>query len=98
MNTGFLNIPFVVWGGLALLVAGIFAVVVPGAKQVNAAAGWRFIIGRWFHSLVWLLLAVSLFMQATGDIGLQSLAGPVAALAGIAYLIFIITLLSLKSL
>lgn len=78
-------------GIVALVIAGIFAVFVPGKDRVNTATGWRYPVARWFHSLVWVFLAVSFFMQAAGDDSLKALASPVAALGGITYLVYIVT-------
>ena len=97
MTTGFLNIPFPVWGVGALVIAGIFAVFVPRAEKVNALQGMRFVIVRWFHSLVWLLLALSFSLRAVQNETLNGLANPVAALAGLTYLIYMVTMVgSLK--
>ncbi|MDX1995066.1 MAG: hypothetical protein SF029_21980 [bacterium] len=95
MNTGFLNISWWVWGIGALLIAVVFAVFVPMADRVNAAVGMQFFIARWFHSLVWLLLAASFFMRAVGG-NLTNWANPVAALGGVTYLIFLVTLIGLS--
>lgn len=90
MTSGFLNIPWAIWGLLALGIAVIFVIVVPRRQKVYELQGMTFIIVRWFHSLVWLLLSVSFFIR---DIpALNGLANPLAALGGLTYLIYMVTL------
>lgn len=81
---------------VALVIAGIFAVFVPNRDKVMAAAGWRYLVLRWFHSLVWVLLALAFFMAATGDAALQPFVSPVGMLGGITYLIYIVTIMRAK--
>lgn len=78
----------------ALVIAGIFAVFVPSAEQVNALQGLTFVIVRWFHSGVWLLLALSFFMRSMSNESVRGLANPVSALAGIGYLIYVVTMMN----
>lgn len=80
----------------ALVVAGIFMVFVPGAEKVNALDGLRFVIARWFHSLVWVLLAASFFMRGTAHETMRELANPVAMLGGLAYVVYIVTFMQVK--
>ena len=82
---------------LALVIAGIFAVFVPNKARVNAATGWRYIVVRWFHSLVWVFLAVAFLMQATENDTLKSLATVVGALGGLSYLVYVVTFSRLSS-
>lgn len=91
MTPGFLNIPWPIWGIGALVVASIFAVFVPRRDMVSRLEGITFIIVRWFHSLVWLLLALFCFLHAIPDATINRLAEPAAALAGITYLIYMLT-------
>jgi len=90
---GFLNISWWIWGALALAVAGVFVVFVPKAEKVNALQGLTFVIVRWFHSLVWLLLALSFFMRATENETLTAWANPVALAGGLVYLLYMVTML-----
>lgn len=80
----------------ALVVAGIFMVFVPGAEKVNALDGLRFVIARWFHSLVWVLLAASFFMRGTAHETMREWANPVAMLGGLAYVVYIVTFMQVK--
>jgi len=95
MESDFLKLSWPVWGFLALIVSGIFAVFVPRAEKVYAATGFQHFVARWFHSLVWLLLSISFFLRASSQPQLNSLANPLAALAGIVYFIFLVVYLRL---
>jgi hypothetical protein len=90
MTHRFLNAPY---GGalVALMIAGIFAVVVPSADQVVALEGLPFIIVRWFHSLVWVLLALSFFLRGTRKASLRGLADMMGILGGLCYAAYLIT-------
>ena len=77
----------------ALIIAAVFAVFVPRKNEVNALHGLRFVIVRWFHTGVWVVLAISFFMRTVANNALQHLANPVAALGGIMYVVYMITLM-----
>jgi hypothetical protein len=62
-----LGVPWVLWGLLALLVAGAYSVVWPrsradGSRQAHPL--WRHFVLRGSHPLVWVLLALSCFVRA----------------------------------
>lgn len=93
MAQDFLGIPLLAWSGLALLVAVLFAFVWP-RRRVNAATSRSaYLILRWSHSFVWLLLAASLFVRATGILGGPGTANILALMALVIYLVFMITLM-----
>ena len=84
----FLAVPLFGWGALCLLIAVIFTLVVP--QQAHASTGVRFLLLRWGHALVWLLLACFCFARGA------NLGGPVNLLglaAGLLYGAFIVTLI-----
>ena len=91
MTPGFLNIPIYGWAIVALVIAGIFAVFVPSADKVAALEGMTFIIVRWFHSLVWVLLAISFFLRGTGNDSLRGASDLTAILGGLCYAVYLIT-------
>lgn len=91
MVRGFLNVPMVVWGALALAVAGVFAFVITPSPRVNALDSLTFFIVRWFHSIVWVLLAASFFLRATGNPSFHGVANLLAAGGGITYAIYLFT-------
>jgi hypothetical protein len=71
---------------VAVSIAIAYYFIWPGWKDPNLASRRSLapkIILRWFHSLTWLLLAVACFLWSKTT----------AALAGIVYLIFMLTLL-----
>ncbi len=68
MNPGFLGLPWVVWGVAALALAVVWVVVWPADRAVGAT-GLRFLLLRWGHAAVWLLLAVSFFVRGVGAEG-----------------------------
>jgi hypothetical protein len=81
MIKGFLNLPWLVWAGLALVVAVVYMFVWP-QKAAIAAGGFRFFILRWGHALTWTLLAMSFLLRGlssawNGAANLLALAGAV---------------------
>ena len=92
MTHGLWGVPGAVWGGRALVVAAVFVFVVPSAEKVNAASGVQFVVLRWFHSLCWLLIALNFFARGMSDGRFNSAANLLAAGGGIAYVVYMITL------
>ena len=93
MNTAFLGVPWLVWGLLCLAVAVIFTVSWPRGKRPGKARPLQSLILRWFHALVWLLLAVSFFLRDAKVFGGSGTANVLALLALGVYLIFMGTVL-----
>lgn len=90
MESKILGVPLVVWGGLCLALAVVWGIVWPSDRAGPVGAP-RYIILRWFHALVWLLLALAAFCAAFDVLG-GAAARVAAAIALIAYLVFILTL------
>jgi|GEM_PF-642801 len=90
MKPRFLNVPMYGLAGVALVIAGIFAVFVPSADKVAALEGLPYIIVRWFHSLVWVLLAMSFFLRGTGKHSQQGLSNLTGMLGGLTYVVYFI--------
>jgi H+/gluconate symporter-like permease len=91
MSDSFLGLPLWAWGGAACLgVAALFAFVVPHKPSTQAAGPRRFLL-RWGHALVWVLLAAMCFVWA---LGLGLLGNVFGLAAGLAYAVFLFTLLS----
>jgi hypothetical protein len=90
VTAGFLGVPWLVWGSLALVVSALFAVVNPGVKAVGVR-GWRFVVLRWFHALVWLLLALSFVMR--GFLPSSGASNLIALSALLVYVTFLLTLI-----
>jgi hypothetical protein len=89
-----LGVPSFAWGLLCSAVAVIFAVLWPRMKRPGKAGVLPSLILRWFHALVWVLLAVSFFLRGGQVLGGSATANVLALLALIVYLIFMVTLLS----
>lgn len=85
------GVPFVVWGVLCCVLAVLWIIVWP-SEQAATAQGLRFVILRWFHALVWLLLAAAAFLAASTAPG--HVARSVAFASLITYLIFMATFLT----
>ncbi len=96
MDTTFLGLPWTVYGLLALTVAAIYLVLGVRARPGRATPvpTWRRYILRWFHSLVWILLALSCFIRAAVLPGGTSAANLSALLALLLYFIFLGTLVA----
>ena len=92
MTPSFLSIPFYIWALLCLVVAGIYAVVWPRPKDGQRRAMWQYLVLRWFHSLVWILLAVACLMWAGWLPGNDELAQRFAFVALPVYGVFMIVL------
>lgn len=59
--------PPLVWAAGCALLAVIYAFVWPRRRAVGLERGLRYVALRWFHSLVWVLLGVSLALHAVQD-------------------------------
>ncbi|MBK9711019.1 MAG: hypothetical protein IPO81_06715 [Kouleothrix sp.] len=91
MDRKFLGVPLVVWGTLCIVLTIVWSIFWPHQKAATTT-GLRFVILRWFHALVWLLLAIAAFLAAIDGLGGPALARTVAFLSLIAYLVFLVTL------
>jgi len=94
MGVKFLGVPLFIWGGLCLVVALVFSAVWPSNKIINDTTTLRFFILRWFHAIVWLLLAASCFVRETGMLGGAGTANMIALAALPLYVIFMATSLT----
>ena len=91
--TTFLGLPWFVWGALCLLVAAIYLVVWPRPRGATSARPlWRRVVLRWFHALVWALLAASCFVQAVQAPRAASIGSVLALTALLVYIVFMVTL------
>ncbi|MBF8285253.1 MAG: hypothetical protein HW378_4168 [Anaerolineales bacterium] len=67
MTPTLFGIPFYLWGVVCLGVAAIYTAIWPKPKPgAPARPAWRQFILRWFHTLVWVLLAGACWARATG--------------------------------
>lgn len=84
-----LGIDWWIWGVLCLGVGALNTVFYP-RHAVRKAGPVAAVIIRWVHPVVWLLLAVSFFVRGTP--GREGVANGIAAVAGVLYLSFLLTL------
>jgi len=87
----FLGIPFALWGAVCLLLSFVWGIFWPSDKAVPGHI-LRFMILRWGHALVWLLLAISAFLAGYGLLGGMQTARVLAQLSLGVYLVFMVTL------
>jgi hypothetical protein len=85
----FLGIPFLFWGVGCLVIAAAFAVAWPRTKVIQPE-GWRYLILRWGHSLVWVFLGLSCLIRVLGSSGVADV---VAFLALPTYATFLFMLM-----
>ena len=81
MIRGFLNQPWFLWAGLAMILSIVWVFVGPHTKM-PAAPGFRYFIIRWGHALTWLLRGMNPSFNGT--------ANSIAAIGGLAYLLFVV--------
>jgi hypothetical protein len=93
MENGFLGIPWLVGAFVCLAVAALYVVIWPRPQVAAARSAWSRLVLRWFHPLVWLLLAGSFFTRATSSAGGAGLAAILAVGALVCYGVFMITLI-----
>jgi sterol desaturase/sphingolipid hydroxylase (fatty acid hydroxylase superfamily) len=90
----FLGFPLQAWGILSLAIAVAYFIKWPKPRPDRVSpprSALAHIILRWFHSLVWLLLALACILWASGP---SAAATALAVAALIVYLIFLATLLA----
>ncbi len=94
MIRGFLNQPWFLWAGLAMILSIVWVFVGPHTK-IPAAPGFRYFVIRWGHALTWTLLAVSFFLRGMNP-SLNETANLIAATGGLAYLLFMVMTFVIK--
>lgn len=82
--------PPLVWASGCAVLAVIYFFVWPRRRAVGLKRGYRYVALRWFHSLVWALLGVSLALHAVEDGGTaRFVAKLLAVLAFAVYVAFL---------
>lgn len=94
MIKGFLNLPWLLWAGIAFIIAVIYTFVWPH-KAAAEAEGFRFFILRWGHALVWILLTINLLLRGV-DPSYDSVANWLGLVAGLIYILFVVTSFVMK--
>lgn len=94
MMKGFLNLPWFLWAGIALLIAVIYTFVWPH-KAAAETEGVRFFILRWGHALVWILLTINFLLRGI-DPSLNGVANLIALAGGLIYVWFMVVTFVVK--
>jgi hypothetical protein len=94
MIKGFLNLPWFLWAGIALIIAVIYTFVWPH-KAATDTTGFRFFILRWGHALTWILLTINFLLRGI-DPNFNGIANLIALAGGLMYLLLMIMTFVLK--
>lgn len=86
------GVPFLVLAAIALAIAIVYLVW----DLSGDAGGWRYYVLRWAHGLVWVCLALAALAKARITPLPETLANPLALVAGGLYLVFLATNFVLK--
>ena len=89
MIKGFLNLPWFVWTGLALIIAVIYYFVWPQKAVTAPSAGFRFLVIRYAHTLTWILLAINFFLRGLSS-SFNGIANVLAATGALVYFFFLV--------
>ena len=81
------------WATGCALLASFYAVKWPRRKAEGLRVGLRYVVLRWFHALVWVLLGISLGLHAQPSELLRGIARALAVAALVAYAAFATALL-----
>lgn len=89
----FLGIHYGIWAAASLVIAIIYYFVWPRpVNNINSRPMWRHMVLRYFHSLVWLTMAISFLIRLTVTSRTGEVLGDVTALLAFAiYLVFLVT-------
>jgi hypothetical protein len=85
---GFLGLSYYIWGIIGVTLAVVFAFIAP--REQGKMSRTKYIIVRWFHSLVWILLAISFFLRGTENLTAIRVADIVALAGGVVYIIYFV--------
>ena len=88
----FIGLPWLIWAVGCLVVAAVFAVVWPGWRGPNVltpTSRIRYVIVRWGHAGVWVLLAASCLLRTSERPVVAGLADDVAFAALLLYVGFL---------
>jgi hypothetical protein len=88
------GVPLDLYGIPCLLLAFVFIFIWP--HKLTPTHGWRRIVLRWGHSLVWFLLGLAAFAGGSAGFGGTPVAGILAMIAAGMYVLFVFTLVTTK--
>ena len=84
-----LGIPFSTWGYVCLVFSIIYLFVYPKPSKKYSVRLPRFVL-RWFHPMVWILLAVSSFIRRVDFLEQYQVPLFLAVIGLVIYIVFII--------
>jgi hypothetical protein len=87
MNQGFYGLSWYAWAGITLALTVLYIFLWP-KQRAEGHTGFRFLIMRWGHALVWVLLTVNFILRGLSS----SLAGAASIIALIALAMYIVFL------
>lgn len=88
MIKGFLDLPWFVWAGLALIIAAVYSFIWLQKTGITVN-GFRFFILRWGQAITWMLLAINFLLRGVSS-SLNGAADIIALAGGLAYFLFMI--------
>ena len=95
MISGFFNIPWFFWAGLALAVGILYSFVWPRKKVTGTTTDIRYLFVRWGHAAAWILLAVNFLLRGI-DVSLNGSADLAAVAGGLMYALFMVMSFGVK--
>jgi FtsH-binding integral membrane protein len=81
--------PPTAWVVVCLALAALYLRAWPRRRAVGLTKGFRYLVLRWFHPLVWLLLAISVAVRAQSGRTPYVVASAIAILALLVYVVFL---------
>ena len=92
MDNTLFGIPLALWGVGCLVIAVVYYQIwpMPNPKRLEPRTTWQHMVLRYFHSLVWVLLAAGCFL---GGFGYSMVGLVLASLAIPTYIVFLVVLL-----
>ena len=96
MLSNLARVPWYAWGIACLVIAITYVFYVPlpsPSYDLRSQVWWKFVVIRWFHPLVWVLLAAACFVMQSSAGYAKPLAKGLAFSGLVAYVVYIFTLL-----
>ena len=92
MDNTLFGIPLAFWGVGCLMIAVVYYQIwpMPNPKRIQPRTTWQHVVLRYFHSLVWVLLAAGCFL---GGFGYGMVGLVLASLSVPTYIVFLVMLL-----
>jgi hypothetical protein len=82
--------PPTAWVVVCLALAALYLRAWPRRKAAGLTRGFRYLVLRWLHPLVWLLLALSVAVRARSGQTAYFVASAIAVAAFLVYVVFLV--------